>query len=111
MLSFLLLVQVMAPRFVAPRPVEAAEAHPVHGLDSKVQVDDGRRKRAAAVVVALDCENRLTLGQPRRFKNHEVGHIADGDHEVSGVCGQFVPHAVVIGQYEKIHSTNLRRRL
>jgi len=43
-----------------------------------VQVNDGRRKRPAAVVVALDRKDAGALSQPCGFENHEVGDIAGG---------------------------------
>jgi hypothetical protein len=102
-LDFLLLVQVVPPWLLAPRSVEAAEAHPVHGLDPEVQVGDRRRKRPSAVMVAFDGKNVAALCQLRRFQNYEVSYIADRDHYVGGLHGEVLANPVIVGEHKKSH--------
>jgi hypothetical protein len=66
----------------------------------------GAGERPAAVVVALDGEDAATLGLLRRFKDYEVGDIAEGEDEISGLGGEFVANPIVIGEHQEFHLAN-----
>lgn len=50
-----------------------------------MQVNDGLPKWSTAVMVAFDGKDVAALRQLSRFQNYEVGDIAEGENEISGL--------------------------
>ena len=65
--------EVIAFWLVFPRATKASESDPVNGVDAKMQVDDGRRKGGAAVMVAFDGENVPTTAMLGGAKDRGIG--------------------------------------
>ena len=68
-----------------------------------MQINDGWRKRPAAAVVALDGKSAAILGLLCRFKDYEVGDIAQGNREISGLGGEVAANSVIIGDAQRVH--------
>lgn len=56
-------------------------------------------------MVALHNKDAATLRLTGRLQNHEVGDIAEGKDEISGLGGEVVANRIIIGEHEKFHFT------
>ena len=56
--------------------MEAAEARTANGICGKVQINDRRRKRSPAVVIAFDGQHVSTADCPRGDQYDGVGNVA-----------------------------------
>jgi len=96
-LDFCLLVEVVASRLVAPRTVEAAEAHATDGVCDKVKVNNRWREWRSAVVVAFDGHDVGTSDCLCHLQDDSVGHVATGDENIYALILDLVLRGFVVG--------------
>ena len=70
--------------------------------DQQDEASEGS-SRIQAAIRAHRAEDSAALGLPRRLQNYEVGDIAEGNDEISGLRGEVVAYPVVIGEHQEVH--------
>jgi hypothetical protein len=103
-LGLVLVVEKVTSRLISPRTAEAAEHQTTVTRCMKMQVKDGSRERASAVMIALDGKDARTLHHLCRLQNDVVPNVTAGNQNIGSLACKALDERVFVGNDKEHHS-------